>query len=193
MKAIIQRGLPLTNSYCVIEKMYIPLEESCGHVCDNCGKIIANIAVVKNLSNNIDYNIGFDCLETILINNQLLSGKDIEEYQKVKKMIPKILRFAKSIKETLGKNSGTITGLKFEPKTYESDFFPFYWLVNNQETSRNNDYVKLKEVDYEFLLLTLKNIFPNFILFKRKTQDTIKCFGFFFFLLKYYLFLACTD
>lgn len=161
MKAIIQRNLPLDIKYLLIDKKYIPLTEGCGICCDNCGQIIANIATVKS-ETGVIYNIGFDCLETVLINNSLLSTKDIAEYEAVKKMIPKIIRFSKTIKERLSTNAHlNITGIKFEKQSYLSDSYPFYWLQNNQLTSRDNDYVKLKEVDMNFVIDTLKNIFPK--------------------------------
>lgn len=158
MKQIIQRALPLNTKYVLIDKKYIPLLESFGTCCDNCGKLISNIATVKNGNGNV-FNIGFDCLETILINNSLLSSNDIQEYERVKKMIPKILRFAKHVKEVM--QSHSITGLKFEKRTYESDYFTFYWLHNNSLVSRDNDNVKLKEMNFSFLVETLKNIFPK--------------------------------
>ena len=161
MKAIIQRGLNLSVNYVLIDKKYIPLEQSIGaYCCDNCGKLIANIATVKSIDGT--FNIGFDCLETILINNKLLSGTDIAEYERIKKTIPKVLRFSKVIKETLSKYP--ITGIKFEKQIYQSDFYPFYWLQNNDTKSRNNDYVKLKDIDFDFLIDTLKNIFPQLTL-----------------------------
>lgn len=160
MKAIIKRNLDLTVKYTVIDKKYIPLENSFGCTCDNCGKIIANIATVKNETGNI-YNIGFDCLETILINNSLLSCNDIAEYNRIKSIIPKVLRFSKSIKEKILNNKHiNITGLLFELQSYESDFYTFYWLTNNQPTSRDNDYVKIKGNDFDFMLKTLQNVFP---------------------------------
>lgn len=161
MKTIIQRKLPLTTFYTLTEKKYIPIEQSAGaYTCDNCGQIIANIATVRNTEGKA-FNIGFDCLETMLINNSLLSTGDIAEYEKVKKMLPKILRFAKSIKETLSKTTANITGLRFEALTYPSDFYPYYWLQNSQLTSRDNDYIKMKEVNIDFVIETLKNIFPK--------------------------------
>lgn len=158
MKQIIQRALPLNTKYVLTDKKYIPLLESFGTCCDNCGKLISNIATVKN-ENGDSFCIGFDCLETILINNSLLSTNDVQQYERAKKMIPKVLSFSKRIKEVLQKHN--ITGLKFEKRTYESDFFPFYWLHNNSLVSRDNDFVKLKEMDFEFLIATLKNIFPK--------------------------------
>ena len=161
MKHIIKRNLPLTTEYILIDKKYIPLDESCGIYCDNCGKLIANIATVKNENGNI-YDIGFDCLETLLINNSLLSTSDIKEYERVKKSIPKILRFSKYIKKIIADNRNIfITGLLFEPHKYNSDYIPFYWLKNNQLTSRDNDVIKLKDVEFNFLIKTIKNIFPK--------------------------------
>lgn len=161
MKQIIQRNLPLEVKYILTDKKYIPLEESMGICCDNCGKLIANIATVKNDLGN-SYDIGFDCLETILINNSLLSTNDIKEYQRVKSMIPKVLRFSKTIKETAilnRTNNLTLTGLKFEKQSYPSEYFTFYWLFDKARPY--NSYVKLKDMDFEFLLITLKNIFPK--------------------------------
>lgn len=159
MKNIIQRSLPLNVLYSVIDKKYIPIMEGGGCLCDNCGKLIANIATVK--SSNGYYNIGFDCLETFLLNNNLLEGFTLEELTEVKKMIAQVLRFAKTLKETLSKNKSlNITGLKFETPLF-SDSFTFYYLQNNSLLSKNNDYVKLKGMKFLFLIDTLKNIFPN--------------------------------
>lgn len=162
MKTIIERQLNLKLKYIIVDKKYIPIEQSAGaYCCDNCGKLIANIATVKD-EHGESFDIGFDCLETILINNNLLSNGDIQEYERVKKLIPKVLRFAKQLKETLVNNSRlNITGFKFEKQTYKSDWFPFYYLKDGSLISRDNDIVKLKEMDFDFLLTTLKNIFPN--------------------------------
>ncbi len=159
MKTIIQRNLPLNIQYSLIDKKYIPIEQSCGaYTCDNCSKLIANVATVKSQDNNI-YNIGFDCLETILINNSLLSTGDMAEYEKIKKMIPKIIRFSKTLKETITINNGRITGLKFEqPSNFMPEYITYYYLSNGKPY---NSYVKLKDMDFTFLIDTLKNIFPT--------------------------------
>jgi hypothetical protein len=168
MKNIIQRALPLDRKYFIIDKKYIPLEQSIGaYCCDNCGKLIANIATVKDEQNKVS-NIGFDCLETILINNSLLSQSDILSYEATKKMIPKILRFSKVIKQAIEENKkfiSKITGLRFEPQSYESDYYTFHWLYNGSISKGYNDNVKLKEMDYSFLVSTLKGIFPNLNIF----------------------------
>lgn len=161
MKRIIERKLPLNTKYSLVDKKYIPLIEGIGTCCDNCGQLIANMATVKNEAGQ-SYTIGFDCLETFLINNSLLSTGDVVAYEAAKKMLPKILRFSKTIKDTIERNrSINITGIRFEKDTYPSEFYPFYWLKNDQVTSRDNDYVKLKDVDMIFVIETLKNIFPK--------------------------------
>lgn len=161
MKAIIQRALPLTEKYSLIDKKYIPLIDGCGTCCDNCGALIANMATVKSESGLI-FTIGFDCLETLLINNQLLSGKDIAEYEKVKKMIPKAIRFSKVLKETIELNNG-LDGFRFErPTSFLGDWITYYLLKGNSKPYNTN--VKIKDIDFDFLIDTLRNIFPKHII-----------------------------
>lgn len=162
MKNIIQRALSLTEKYFLIDKKYIPLFEGGGAFCDNCGQIIANIATVRSESGQV-FTIGFDCLETILINNSLLSSGDIEQYERAKKQLPKIIRASKKLAETMSNNKHlNITGLLIEKPTFaDSKFYPFYWLKNNETSSRENDLMTIKEIDFSLLIETLKNIFPK--------------------------------
>jgi len=162
MKQIIERHLPLTEKYSLIDKKYIPLSESFGYCCDNCGQLIANIATVRSESGKV-FSIGFDCLETILINNSLLSSGDIAEYEKARTQLPKIIRASKKLLETINNNKHiNITGLFIEkPMFTGGKFYPFYWLKNNETKSRDNDYMKIKDIDFTLLIDTLKNIFPK--------------------------------
>lgn len=164
MKAIIKRNLPLNVKYIVTDKKYIPLENGFGCGCDNCGKLIANIATVKNETNEV-FNIGFDCLETLLINNSLLSTNDIEQYERVKKMIPKVLRFSKVLKETISLNNG-LDGFRFERPTGYFATNPCwltYWLLKGNAKPYNTG-VKVKDMDFDFLITTLKAIFPKHLI-----------------------------
>lgn len=157
MKAIVKRNLPLNLKYTVLDKKYIPLEESFGCYCDNCGKLIANIATVRSENNDV-FNIGFDCLETILLNNSLLSNADIKDYEKVKKMIPKVIRFSKHLKELISINNG-LDGFIFERPTFMPEWFTFYLVKGNAKPY--NTGVKIKDMDFDFLLNTIKAIFPK--------------------------------
>jgi len=166
MKAIIQRHLPLNVKYFLIDKKYIPLVESFGTCCYNCGQLIANIATVRNEDGKV-FNIGFDCLETFLINNSLLSSGDIAEYEKARTQLPKIIRASKKLAETLDNNRHiNITGIKFEKPMFSgSKFFSFYWLKNGETKSRDNDFLTCKDVDFDLLIETIKNIFPKLNVF----------------------------
>src|SRR5574343_629339 len=129
-KRIIQRKLPLNVKYVCTDKKYIPLLDGYGMCCDNCGKLIANIAEVRSV--NGVYNIGFDCLETFLLNNNL--NKNIK-----------------------------IVGISFEqpPTSYKTDFYTFYWETDKNVKSRYNDFLKIKNKDFNFMINTLKNIFTT--------------------------------
>lgn len=158
MKAIVQRNLPLNVRYTVVDKKYISLIDGFGCTCDNCGKLIANIATVK--SANGVYNIGFDCLETFLLNNNLLDGFTSENLASVRHNINVALRFAKTVREVIDMNkSVSVTGIKFTE--YKWDYVTFYWLCNGQTESRSNSNFKAKNIDYAFFVATVKNIFPK--------------------------------
>jgi len=157
MKAIIKRALPLDVRYTVIDKKYISLVDGFGCTCDNCGKLIANIAIVKSV--NGVYNIGFDCLETFLMNNNLLDGFTSENLDNVRHNIKTSLRFAKHVREVMDMNSANpITGIKFTGLQYGT-WVEFYWLTNGTTDSRNNSNFKVKNIDYNFFIDTVRNIF----------------------------------
>jgi len=166
MKAIAQRNLPLETKYFLIDKKYIPLENSSGCGCDNCGRLIANIATVKSEEGKI-YNIGFDCLETVLMNNNILEGKSVEEYKEIKKMLPKIIRFGKELKATIEEYNINrqerfkLNALKFEVKDYEfwGTHFKFHYLF--ADGRKENTYKKIKDINPVFCVETLKNILPS--------------------------------
>lgn len=100
MKKVIQRSLPLNVKYTLVGVSYLSLEDGGGCSCDNCGKLITNIAAIK--SDRV-YNIGLDCLDSILLNNDLLNGEDYFKYQysdkpaiaKAKSLRAKILKKSK--------------------------------------------------------------------------------------------------
>lgn len=60
-KKIVKRNLPI-DKYEVVDTF--SLSEGDVQICENCGKAIKNIAVVRN-SKNETFNIGLDCAETL--------------------------------------------------------------------------------------------------------------------------------
>jgi hypothetical protein len=61
-KRIVRRNLPINDKYTLIDSFYTSMEN--GTCCDNCNKIIANIAVIKNNDNKV-FHVGLDCAETL--------------------------------------------------------------------------------------------------------------------------------
>lgn len=170
MKTIIQRNLPLDVRYTVIDKKYIPIMDGGGCTCANCGKLIANIATVR--SDKGTYNIGFDCMETFLLNNQLLDGFSVDDLKKVRGMITKSIRFSKELKKIIQENpQANITGIIIEPKMFEfSDWITYYILTNNHKKSRDNHNIKLKGIGFGFMVETMRSIFPKLEIIVRKVQ-----------------------
>lgn len=64
-KVIIQRSLPLTQTYNLIETFYSSAMDGGGHLCENCGRLISNIAKVQGETDKNIYYIGMDCAETL--------------------------------------------------------------------------------------------------------------------------------
>lgn len=101
MKNIIQRALDLSKQYELISVSYCSIEDGGGQSCENCGKLITNVATIKS---DKFYQIGLDCLDTILENNQrIISDEDYLKYQysdkpaiaKAKALRAKILKYSK--------------------------------------------------------------------------------------------------
>lgn len=62
-KNLIQRSLPITTTYEIIGSRYTSIEDG-GGCCENCGKAITNIAIIKSKEGRI-YNVGMDCAATL--------------------------------------------------------------------------------------------------------------------------------
>jgi len=159
MKQIIQRNLPLDTRYTLIDKSYIPVIDGGGTVCADCGRFISHIAHVRSEKGK-HYNVGFDCLEKLLKNNHLLCNFNLETLKEYKKQLNKIIRFSREIKELIN-NNPQMTGLFFEPQAFESDYYTYYILFNEQTKSRHNMSVKIKGIDYKLLHKTIANIFSE--------------------------------
>lgn len=168
IKNIIQRNLPLNVKYNLINKSYTPLIDSIGCSCHNCGKLIANIATVRAENSEDSYLIGFDCLETLLINNSLLDGKSIEDYQQFKSSLPTFIKHSKEIKESINETNKTninkIVGIEFEVNNFKSwamygksGYLTYYYIFSNGKKYNSN--IRLKNtVNIEDFINTFKAI-----------------------------------
>ncbi len=88
MKAI-NGHLDMSHNYKLIQVDYGELTEN-AEQCENCGQIIANVAVVQRDDNKV-YRIGLDCLTTIV-------NMSPNEQQQAKNIINRRRRFIKVLK-----------------------------------------------------------------------------------------------
>lgn len=76
-KRIVRRNLPINDIYNLIDSYYTgAILDGGGTCCENCNKIITNVAVLQNKEGN-KYNVGLDCAET-------LRNLDYFDFNKVK-------------------------------------------------------------------------------------------------------------
>lgn len=148
-KQIIQRALPLNVKYFLVGTTYQSIEDGGGCSCDNCGKLITNVATIRNESGN-SYAIGLDCLDTILENTKLLDNESYFKYQYSDK--PAIAK-AKSLRAKILKNLKK--DASFKAKLYDpadKDYFGFSFSVTKIKNYRYNEVTKeLDKVEpYEF-------------------------------------------
>jgi hypothetical protein len=176
-KKIIQRKLSLTQKYLLVGCVYKALADGDASQCENCGKLISNIATVKGEEDNKSYHVGMDCLETFLINNKLLSGEDIEQFTKAKKSLPKVITIKKNIQEFLTNNKfiDKVT-LQFKDDPRYTQFVEYeYWSGSKQKW---NNCEKVKNFDFDLLMNTLKNMGMEGVRFVRVdnngTQSLVK-------------------
>ena len=69
MKAI-NGNLDMSKKYKLIDVEYGELSSGAGECCQNCGNLIANVAIVEREDGN-KYRIGLDCMTTIIHMNPL--------------------------------------------------------------------------------------------------------------------------
>lgn len=109
-KKVIQRNLPLTQKYKLVSTFYRSLEDG-GHICENCGRFISNIAEVKGETDNKTRFIGLDCAETltaVIVDSLLFEQYAFQAGKSARAAILKIIKKAKEKGQ----------GLKIELKTF---------------------------------------------------------------------------
>lgn len=150
-KRVIQRNLPLDTKYILNEVTYLSIEDGGGHSCDNCGKLITNIAHIST-THGKQFSIGLDCLDSILENNNLLEHESYIQYQFSDK--PAIQR-AKSLRSKILKKSKTDDNYKAIFKEFKDSFgFSFETELNGRWEPLGFDYtynLKYKDLTLNYL------------------------------------------
>lgn len=80
------------ENYTLVSVSYIAIVDSFGTVCENCGRLISNIATVKNDLNK-HFTIGLDCAKTLLSKEVFTeAGKEIARKKKISEKIKELER-----------------------------------------------------------------------------------------------------
>ena len=153
-KKIIKRNLDLSQKYTFIDKKYIPLLSGYGSTCANCNKLIANIATVKSEKNEV-FNIGLDCLETLMLNNKFLQGVKID-FETIKKSLPKVKKERLYFMEFI-KNNPKVNKITIE-KSY-INWIEYLFYVDNKIVWNSNE--KIKTFIPELFISTMNEINKN--------------------------------
>lgn len=91
------------GNYKLLNYNYIALVDSFGTCCDNCGRLISNIATIAD-DDNHQYTVGLDCAKTILSKESYSEAKAGISLRK--KAFEKIKMLEKAQKPYVLNNSG---------------------------------------------------------------------------------------
>jgi len=99
-KKIIRRNLPINDIYILVDSYYTgSLVDGFGTICQNCNKLITNVAVIENKEKQ-KFNVGLDCAETLksLDYFDLNSAKaDFNEAKAIRAKVNKALKEGKQV------------------------------------------------------------------------------------------------
>lgn len=95
MKAIIQRALPLTDTYTVFSFAYVPLMDGIGTCCENCGKLISNMVTLENQKGE-KFVVGNDCADTLTIDKSAMMFTVNPAFNEGKGLRAKLLKHFKN-------------------------------------------------------------------------------------------------
>lgn len=88
-----RNNLPIDKNYTLIDSYYTGGLENGGMCCDNCNRMITNIAVIKDNNNN-SFNVGLDCAEALTNVNGLHNA--VMEFKEMKAIRAKLNKAKKS-------------------------------------------------------------------------------------------------
>lgn len=102
-KKIIIRNLDLTKKYSIVGHRYEPLIDGNPCNCYNCGRLISNIATVETEGKEFD--IGLDCLKTVLYNNELLESDSYLKHLEIESIFSRCKTIRATIQRHLKKGN----------------------------------------------------------------------------------------
>mgnify|MGYP000057622745 FL=1 len=94
-KTIIQRALPLTDTYKVHSFSYVSLIDGQGTCCENCGKLISNMVTLENQKGE-KFVVGNDCADTLTIDKSKMFFEVQPAFSEGKSLRAKIMKHFKN-------------------------------------------------------------------------------------------------
>lgn len=116
MKKVIQYRLPHSDIYTLTNIQYSGIEDGMACTCDNCGRLITNIANIKN-NKGEKFNVGLDCAET------LTGIGNTEDFEYAKINMREAIKLCKIIKEMHENET-----LKVKEINRDNNFFTFSFI-----------------------------------------------------------------
>lgn len=140
-KKVIRRNLLIEN-YTIVDTF--SLGEGDYVACDNCGRPIKNVAVIKSDTNQ-QYNVGLDCAQTLSGISEWDIDRHNDKFSEAKRILAKVRKHTKLVSHLYVSNSW-----------YSKDVEVVVATKENPTCGR--DYYMKEEVDVEFLKKYLPNL-----------------------------------
>ncbi len=107
-KQIIERRLPLSGEYRVSSVHRVGLENAIGCVCENCGALLVNHAIIVDKMGK-EHIVGLDCMKTLIKANSIANLSDYHQY---------LYEFNTCVKFVALLSNKTLTNLKLSIDDY---------------------------------------------------------------------------
>lgn len=152
IKKFIKHALP-ADKYEIVDTF--SLGEDDYITCDNCGKAIRNIAIVKNSKGN-KFSVGMDCAETL----SGITQEDIDywndSFVRAKSIRAKIRKYTKKgaiirVQNMMGKNSIYVDILKVENPKRLGDYYSYEEVTEDFLKKYLPELAKIAKVNFEFI------------------------------------------
>jgi hypothetical protein len=137
MKKIIRYNLPLNHKYTLIDIKHGTFEDGDVEQCENCGRAICNIAIVRNELNEV-YRIGLDCAETLSYCDNNDKWKIIETEAEIRR----VARYLRKIKEFIKENRFSIVHYHNKENS-EYDFITIYHITGVKKWTPSLVYLRM--------------------------------------------------
>ena len=164
VKKVIRRNLPINKEYKLIDSFYTGGLTENPMTCENCGRPIANVAVLQD-EDNKTYDVGMDCAETLSsIKNSsefMVVGNNFKEATAIRNKIKKSIKDGGSIEAenvywgavyVNAKKDGRFLSNIGIPKSFFNKYLPDFkkYIVNTEKNNFSPRYSNSFDFAFDF-------------------------------------------